>query len=138
LCVLALSNNEPDVIIQTTPTEPTITTLPSLEETPFAVPSGALFAGSTSYRGDSGRSGVIPDVTGVSEAEGYYWRYTTADQVVASPVPSANGCSSPPRTGRSAVDMTTGQQLWTFNADRLSPPTVLTLSGSVAAKPRSP
>ena len=114
---LALSNNEPDVIIQTTPTEPTTTTLPSLEETPFAVPSGALFAGSTSYRGDSGRSGVIPDVTGVSEAEGYYWRYTTADQVVASPVTFGKWVFIASQDGSvHAVDMTTGRQLWTFNA----------------------
>ncbi|HAX82861.1 MAG TPA: hypothetical protein DCY40_09890 [Actinobacteria bacterium] len=114
---LVLSNDEPDVIIQTTPTVATTTTLPPLEETPFAVPSGTIFAGATAYRGDVGRSGVIPDVTGVTAAEGYYWRYGTADQVVASPVTFGKWVFIASQDGSvHAVDMTTGRQLWTFNA----------------------
>ncbi len=101
----------------TTLAQATTTTLPPLEETPIAVPDGTVFAGSTMFRGDAGRSGVVADTAGVASAEGYFWRYGTADQIAASPVTFGKWAFIASQDGSvHAVDMSTGSQLWTFGS----------------------
>ena len=125
-----LSSDEP-----VTSTVATTTTLPSLEETPIAIPEGTVFAGATMFRGDGGRSGVIADTAGVASAEGYFWRYATADQIAASPVTFGKWVFIASQDGSvHAVDMTTGVQLWTFGSP--SPIVATPAIGEIAGSDR--
>ncbi len=136
LVVAGVSVGVTTLLSDDTPTVETLattTTLPSLEETAIEVPAGSIFAGVTMFRGDPGRSGFLADATGVTEAEGFYWRYATADQVVASPVTFGKWVFIASQDGSvHAVDMTNGSQLWTFGSPSpiVATPAIGELSGA--------
>jgi len=113
---LYLSEDAPEAT--TTTTAVTTTTVPPLEARQIELPEGVdFFSGAVSYRGDNGRSGVL-DGTGVREATGYYWTYDTAGPIVASPVTFGKWVfiASTDATVH-AVDMTSGNQLWSTRAE---------------------
>ena len=107
------------VMLRSPPPDGTTTTsgpaaIVALEDTKIDVPEDLKpISGVTTYRGDPGRSGVLPG-TGVSAAEGYYWRYTGASAaIVGSPVTYGKWVFvGSVDSSVHAIDMTTGRRLW--------------------------
>jgi len=85
-------------------------------------PTDARFVGLTAYRGDIARTGVFAGVnSSIEDPTGYWWKFQTADQIVASPV-SFGQWVFVASTDNSiyALDTTTGDELWnTLSNDAL-------------------
>lgn len=101
--------------VSTTEGTTTTTTL-ALEDRRLAAPANR-FLGGWIYGVDNGRSSVAPATRGVGTAEGAYWTFPTADQIVASPVTFGQWTfiASSDNT-LYALDMTDGSELWNFSA----------------------
>ena len=112
---IAFGPDEPPEAAPTT-TGPTTTTTLALEDTPLAAPA-ARFNGTSAYRADAARTGVVTGVTGPNPAGGFYWKFPTADQIVASPVTFGQWVFVPSTDNRLyAIDMTDGSALWSYDA----------------------
>lgn len=95
----------------------TTTTL-ALEDRELQAAS-ARFIGTTAYRGDAGRTGVFAGVTeNIDDPTGYWWKFQTADQIVASPVTFGQWVFVA-STDNSiyALETTTGNELWSSLSD---------------------
>ena len=99
-----------------TTTGPTTTTTLALEDRLLAAPADR-FIGTAVYRADAARSGVVPGVTGPARITGFYWKFPTADQIVASPVVFGQWVFVASTDNRLyAIDMTDGTELWSYDA----------------------
>ena len=95
----------------------TTTTL-ALEARELQPPQGR-FIGTIAFRGDVARTGVFAGVTSnIDDPTGYWWKFQTADQIVASPVTFGQWVFVA-STDNSiyALDTTTGDELWSTLSD---------------------
>jgi eukaryotic-like serine/threonine-protein kinase len=95
------------------------TTVPpplTLEETQIDVPVDLLF-GTALDRGDTGRSGFV-DVEGPRIVDGYYWIFSTADAISATPIAFGNNLLVGGTDGVfRAIDLTVGESVWSLTAE---------------------
>lgn len=111
---LTASEQPPVTIVQATPT--TIPEPLSVEETQIDVPVDLLF-GSALDRGDNGRSGYV-DVSGPRTRDGYYWIFSAADAISATPLAYGNNLMVGSADGTfQAIDLTTGRAAWSLSTD---------------------
>ncbi len=98
------------VLVQVTappPEEPELT----LEQTELSPPVDRV-TGDAFYRGDQGRSGFVASA-GAREVNGFYWRFSTAARVDASPVAYGSNVLVGSADGTFyALDQTTGTEAW--------------------------
>lgn len=96
---------------QTTVPEPL-----TVEETEIEVPVDLLF-GSSLDRGDNGRSGFV-DVAGPRTVDGYYWIFSAADAITATPLAYGNNLMVGSSDGTfQAIDLTIGSGAWSLSTD---------------------
>lgn len=103
------------VLVERTPD----TTVPeplTLEETQVEPPVELLF-GTSPDRGGSNRAGFA-DVAGPREVNGYYWVFSTADPIAATPLAYGNNLLVGSTDGIfQAIDMTAGTRVWSITAE---------------------
>lgn len=88
----------------------------ALEETQVDVPVELLF-GTAPDRGDSGRSGYF-DVAGPRTVDGYYWVFSAADAITATPLAYGNNLLVGSADGTfQGVDLTDGRGVWSLATD---------------------
>lgn len=88
----------------------------ALEETQVDVPVELLF-GTAPDRGDGGRSGYF-DVAGPRTVDGYYWVFSAADAITATPLAYGNNLLVGSADGTfQAVDLTDGRGVWSLATD---------------------
>lgn len=87
----------------------------ALEETEIPVPDDVdFFFGTAADRGGPGRHGYV-DTSGPRAVDGYYWTFSTADPIVASPVAYGNNVLVGSNDGTFyALNQTTGEVAWTM------------------------
>ncbi|CAN5786924.1 hypothetical protein BH23ACT5_BH23ACT5_15120 [soil metagenome] len=111
----AVSGMQPEappatVVVQVTSPPPTVPEL-TLEQTELPTPPERV-TGDSFHRGDQGRSGFVANA-GPREVNGYYWRFSTAARIDASPVAYGSNVLVGSADGTFyALDQTTGSESW--------------------------
>ncbi|HVR78464.1 MAG TPA: PQQ-binding-like beta-propeller repeat protein, partial [Acidimicrobiia bacterium] len=108
-----LDQDTPDtVVVENTPD----TTAPeplTLEQTQVELPVELLF-GTSPDRGGSSRAGFV-NVAGPRDVNGYYWVFSAADPVAATPLAYGNNLLVGSTDGIfQAIDMTAGERQWSL------------------------
>jgi outer membrane protein assembly factor BamB/tetratricopeptide (TPR) repeat protein len=109
------------LMFRTPPPDSTPTTAPAaaavipLEERELPRPDERI-SGQFMYQGDAGHSGYLPNVEGVTEAEGYYWRYPAAGRILGSPVTKGVHGYVATTDAVVAIDLTDTSVFWRFPA----------------------
>lgn len=100
-------------------------------------PRTADFVGATAFGVDQARSGLVAEgIEGPATADGYYWRATTADQIVTGPVTYGRWVFVV-STDNSihAYEMRNGNELWSYRASDAmrAAPAIAEIGGSGVA-----
>jgi outer membrane protein assembly factor BamB len=119
-------------------TLPPTTQAIALEDTGIDVPIDLLF-GTALDRGDVGRSGYF-GVTGPREVDGYYWVFRAADAIASTPLAYGNNLLVGSSDGTyQAIDLTSGQSVWSLSAeDQIDASGALSIGSTTAGDEAAP